>query len=403
MLKHISNYEKHLIFAYIVINLNTELKRFVDMVKHANNSTATIKGFIYQFLVALGKCFELKASETLYIETYGDISIMGCNDAVQIESKFYKDYLTDYDHNIWNTLNNWINDDFPIDSFSSLVLLTTQNVKTTSIWFDWNDKNLSEKIKIVQNAANKYYRKKSNKDAKTEKLIQSVLNESKNERLKKVLKKFVIDNNALNDIKYYNHIKETYAKTIPEIRQDEFIRCMLGYVISPQTIEKNWCITYDKFRHEANVLAQSLIDTTTHFPSKIRLMDIKHEEYSQNPFVDKIKQIKYDEVVLDAITDYVQTKELIINEIITSKKIYDSLNEYEEDLLHRHNILYRKACRNCPNDSSKIRYSKDFYDNMMFANDHTFYIYNSIPSYFHNGMLHILADEKEEFVWLLKL
>ena len=217
------------------------------------------------------------------------------------------------------------------------------------------------------------------------------------------MKKFVIDNNALNDIKYYKYIKETYAKTIPEIRQDEFIRSMLGYVISPQTIDNNWSITYDDFRQEVNMLAQSLIDTTTHFPSKIRLIDIKHEEYNTNPFVDKIKQIEYDEVVLEAITDYVQTKELIINEIITSKKISDSLNEYEETLLKRHNIEYRKACRHCSDNRHKIIHSQDFYDNMMSANDSTFYIYNSIPAYFHNGMLHILADEKEDFVWLIKL
>lgn len=98
------------------------------MVKQSNNSTPTIKGLIYQFLVALGKCFELQAGETVYIETYGDISILGCNDTVQIESKFYKENLTDYDHNIWNTLNNWLKESFPIDSFSSLVLLTTQTL-----------------------------------------------------------------------------------------------------------------------------------------------------------------------------------------------------------------------------------------------------------------------------------
>lgn len=373
------------------------------MVKLSNNSTPTIKGLIYQFLVALGKCFELQAGETVYIETYGDISILGCNDTVQIESKFYKENLTDYDHNIWNTLNNWLKESFPIDSFSSLVLLTTQNVKSTSIWFGWNDKNIAEKLQILQNAALKYYRKKSSKDAKTEKLIQSVLNEAKFERLKIALKKFVIDNNALNDIKYYKYIKETHAKTIPEIRQDEFIRSMLGYEISPQTIDNNWSITYDDFRQEVNILAQSLIDTTTHFPSKIRLIDIKHEEYNTNPFVDKIKQIEYNEVVLEAITDYVQTKELIINEIITSKKISDSLNEYEETLLKRHNTEYRKACRHCSDNRHKIIHSQDFYDNMMSANDSTFYIYNSVPAYFHNGMLHILADEKEDFVWLIKL
>ena len=373
------------------------------MVKQSNNSTSTIKGFIYQFLVALKKCFELQENETVYIETFGDISILGKGDTEQIESKFYKKDLTDTDHNVWNTLNNWLKEEFPLESFSSLVLLTTQKIKSTSAWFGWNDKNTANKLVTLKDIANRYSKRKSNKNPKTEKLLNSVLDESRSNRLDIILKKITIDNNAPNDIKYYNSIKEIYAKTIPPIRQEEFIRSMLGYVITPKTVNSNWKITYDEFCEEVNKLAQSLIDTTTQFPSKIQLQNIKHDEYNENEFVNKIQQIEYKDVVLDAITNYVQTKELIIREITTSKRISESFNEYEEELKDKHKIEYRYACRNCSSYEHKISHSQNFYDKMMTSDKGTFYIYNHVPRYFHNGMLHILAEENEDFIWLLKL
>lgn len=371
------------------------------MIKQSNNSTPTVKGFIYQFLVALRKCFELEEGESVYIETFGDISVLREENAEQIESKFYKSELTDVDHNVWNTLNNWMNDDFELDSFSSLVLLTTQKVKSTSSWFGWNDKSLPEKIIALKNIADKYFRKRTNKDPKTEKLLNSVLDDSKTERLKLVLRKFVIDNNALRDVDYYISIKEVYAKTIPPIRQDEFIRSMMGYIISPNIINNNWVITYESFRQEVNLLAQSLIDTTAQFPSKIKLKDIKHEEYNVNAFVYKIRQIEYEEVVLDAVADYVQTKELILKELLLSKKISESLDQYEENLTSRHKIEYRKACRKCGSIDEVINYSQEFYDLMMSSDEGSFYTYNSVPRYFHNGMLHLLAEENSDFIWLI--
>ena len=282
-----------------------------------------------------------------------------------------------------------------------IVVISAWLTSSLHIWFGWNDKSIADKLVTLKNVSRKYSQKKSNKDPKTEKLLSSVMDESKSGKLNALLKKFVIDHNALNDIKIYNSIKEVHAKTIPDIRQDEFIRSMLGYVISPTTVNNNWQVTYENFTQEVNLLAQSLIDTTTQFPTKLNLKDIKHEEYNENDFVNKIRQIEYEEVVLEAVTEYVQTKEVIITEIRTSKKISESLNEYEESLHKRHKTEYRRACRNCT-DTQKITPSQNFYDGMMSSEEGSFYIYNSVPRYFHNGMLHILAEENEDFIWLLE-
>ena len=39
---------------------------------------------------------------------------------------------------------------------------------------------------------------------------------------------------------------------------------------------------------------------------------------------------------------------------------------------------------------------------MTSSSDGTFHSYNSIPSYFHNGMVHILTEDRDDLVWLLK-
>ena len=113
------------------------------MGRQSNDSTKTFKGIIYQFLIALDKCFEMQEGESVYIETCGDISILG-DDSIQIESKYFNSYLTELDHNVWKTINNWMKDEFPYDNFCSLILLTTQKVKTNSSWYNWNNKKKTE-------------------------------------------------------------------------------------------------------------------------------------------------------------------------------------------------------------------------------------------------------------------
>ena len=67
------------------------------MGKVSFDSTSTIKGMIYQFLVALERCFEMQQGQSVYIERFGDVSVVGDENAIQIESKYYKKDLTDLD------------------------------------------------------------------------------------------------------------------------------------------------------------------------------------------------------------------------------------------------------------------------------------------------------------------
>lgn len=122
------------------------------MSKLKSDSTSTVKGLLFQFLVALEKCFEMQKGESVYIETYGDVSAIGdLLNSKQIESKFHKKTLTDLDKNIWKSIYNWMGPCFPIDKFSSLVLLTTQKVSLGSAWVNWNEKDPSKRMETLIN------------------------------------------------------------------------------------------------------------------------------------------------------------------------------------------------------------------------------------------------------------
>jgi hypothetical protein len=373
------------------------------MTKQRHNATATVKGIIYQFLVALKKCFELQEGESVYIETFGDVSVFK-EDAEQIETKFYKKDLTDMDMNVWKTLSNWIDDKFDINSFNSLILLTTQKIKPTSKWYGWNDKNISNRLKTVNEIKDDFL-KKQKKSKELTAIIDKIFDNSKNGKFRMILDRFYIDHNAPDDEKFYKAIRDEYAKVIPKIQRDKFTRSMFGFIVAPETINNNsWQIKYSKFSKEIEELTKTLVETTTVFPEKIHLEDIKTEKYNEHLFVRKIRQIQYETMIPDAVTHYAQTQQMIFQEISKSPTVSRSYENYDEEIYNNFQIRYGTECRNLAKNDNVIKKSKTFYDNSMLADsDKTFHTYSNIPDYFKRGILHIRAnDEDSNLKWLLE-
>jgi len=373
------------------------------MVKQRNNATATVKGIIYQFLVALKKCFELQEGESVYIETFGDISVFG-EDTEQIETKFYKKDLTDMDMNVWKTLYNWLDDKFDINSFNSLILLTTQKIKSSSEWYNWNEKNLSQKS-ITLNKLKDDFNRRQKKSKALVAIINKIFDESKQDKLKIILRKFYIDHNALNEVDLYCEIRDMYAKGVPVIQRDKFMRAMFGFIFSPSTINNNnWQIEYAIFSKEVEELTKTLVDTTTVFPKKIHLRNIKTEEYNEHLFVNKIRQIQYERAISEAVTDYAQTQQMIIQELVKSPVISKSLENYDEEIYKNYQRRYQNESLNLNENDDVIKKSKIFYNNSMLADsDKKFHTYSNIPDYFKHGVLHIRANDNDSNLkWLLE-
>jgi len=366
------------------------------MGKISFDSTSSIKGIIFQFLVALERCFEMQEGQSVYIERFGDVSVIGDEDATQIESKYYKRDLSDLDENVWNTISNWMESSFPLESFGSLVLLTTQKIGAKSKWNGWNEKSLSERKAIL----NEIQRKRS-KSEKIIKIFETVFSSENTSKLETVAKKLTFDSLPMDNNGYYKKLRDIYGGHLPKIQRERFINELYGYIINPHVVESNWEIKYDDFSREKMELSKKLQDNTTVFPGKIHLKDIDANDYAESLFVQKIKDIEYDEVLSDAVSDYVHTAQMIMQEINVSPTIKSSYEEYEDNIEYSYKTKYRKACRNC-GENEIINKSQDLYDDITSSNDGTFHTYNVVPPYFHNGVMHILAEEKPEVVWKLK-
>lgn len=365
------------------------------------DSTSSVKGVLFQFLIALERCFEMQEGQSVYIETYGDVSILGkLSDSKQIESKLYKRNLIDLDKNVWKTIYNWIREDFPIDIFSSLILLTTQKVPIGSAWLNWNGKNPSERMEVLRNIKKSFdSRKRKDKDLST---YMNVIFDAENAtRLSQITKMLYIDSISMDGNQYHKSLQEKYGKGIPDIQKRKYINHMFGYILNPDIVNQNWRITYNDFAREVEEVTKTLVENTAVFPTKVKLADIKESDYDGYAFVEKIKDIKYDEAISGAIDDYVHTASMIQQELEKSETKKNSLLQYEENLKWSYTAKYRKASRNY-DDGERIAKSQDFYDDMTGSSDITFHTYNSVDLYFHNGMLHIMADENDELVWLLK-
>jgi len=188
--------------------------------KIRNDASSSTDGIIYQFYIALKYAFELPENRKLLIEKFGDVTL---EDKSQIEVKKYKDSLTDTHENLWNTLLNWVDANFDIEAFETLILLTTQSIGEKSKLKNWNSKNADQKLMILEEIYNKYTQKKK-KDLSKLELIEEVIKDENRIKLKNVLEKFIIVSSNPDDVELYNQLCMKYARNIPKKNQDNYIR-----------------------------------------------------------------------------------------------------------------------------------------------------------------------------------
>ena len=368
-----------------------------------HDSTKTFKPIIYQFLVALEKCFEMQENESIWIEKYGDVT---SSNGVQLEVKDYQTNLTDLDHNVWKTLKNWLDEGFDISHYHSLALLTTQTISPSSKFINWNTKNKNEKLQILKSIKEEFDKKKE-KSVTTQELLNSVLDESKNEKLLEILDEFIILSKAEKDEILYKKLVETRTDGIIEEKKEDYIDALLGFIVKPEITSSGWEIKNQEFRQKTKSLIETFTSTTKIFPKieKIKVDDDTKKEHQEYLFVKKIEEIEYHEVKSEAIHDFIYARRTIDEELKSreiSKKEYDS---YENEILRSFQTKRRKASRNV-NSSNYIDNSKNLYDDVTGENAPNFYNFNDTPKSYRNGLLHEIANDEEnstKLVWKLEI
>jgi hypothetical protein len=368
-----------------------------------NDSTKTFKSIIYQFLIALEKCFEMQDDESIWIEKYGDVT---SSSRIQIEVKNYQKNLTDLDHNVWKTLKNWLDDNFKATNYKNLILLTTQTISKSSKFIDWNTKNKDEKYQILNLIAEEFNKQK-NKSNSTQNLLNDVLKPDKRHKLLEILEKFTIQSKSDNDEVLYKKLKETRTDGILEEKKDEYLDSLIGYIIKPEITSGGWEIKNKDFRQKTKSLIETYTSTTKVFP-KIEIPLITNDiikEHQSYLFVQKIEDIDYCEVKSEAISDFIYSRTVLNEELKNyeiSKKEY---RHYENELLKSFQVKRRKALLNA-NSTNLINESKKLYNNTTDEVASNFYNFNDTPKSYRNGILHELANDSNNpsnIVWKLEV
>jgi len=371
------------------------------MTKLNNDASASIKGIIYQFHVALDRCFRLLENESIYIEKYGDVT----SSSEQIEVKHYQKNLTNLDLNLWKTLKNWLNKDFNVNQYSGLILLTTQKIGENSFFAGWNNKTAIEKRQILDTILADFDNK-TKQPANKKIILDYVLGKDRKEKLLEILEKFQINDLTPRDVEYYSNLKQQYCKHIPQDNQDNYINTLMGYLVSPEVSnnENGWKITYVDFTQKIQTLTETYGQNATIFPDSSKPLEEESHHCSSYQFVTKIKDIKYDKVISEATSDFIRTRNIISNELKQyqfNKK--DHVN-YEDNIHAKYVANYRKSSRNT-NVQNTIKDSKNFYDKITGQDSPKFRNFNDTPIYFKNGLLHEMANDEiniGKVVWKLE-
>lgn len=360
--------------------------------KNINDATSSIKGNLYQIYVALQTAFTLKEGESLYIEKYGDIS----TSEIQTEVKQYEnDPLTDLHENFWKTLKNWCLPEFDISNFDYLILLTTQKIWMRSSFLKWNESNTDEKLELLKKIRDK------NSTSEVIKGFMKIIFQNE-QRLKNILSKFKLVTESPGARSLIKWIKETRLQHIPKNKKDDVLNQLLGYIINPAVLGKDgWIITYDDFSRECINVTEQYSKWSWIFPH--HLSENIPNEPLESIFINKLKEIDYfEEVWTQAIKDYFSTRETIANELWNLGTASWSYQAYQDELMTSFDSKYRTKSR-VTSSTTLINDSKNLYDDVTGLEPQKFRNYVNTPSYFRNGIMHIIMDEREEKMWKLNL
>ena len=315
------------------------------MTRAINDATSQKAGDIYQYLIALRDCFELNDGDTLQIETTGDVSIindMGGRFQKEVKHHIGNKSISDRDIDFWKTLANWYIDYERVKTFSNFILSTTATIQCDSPFYSWNNIKKTEKLKrlkvigAISKENEETFRKQYNR------ISGDYYDES---RLLKILDKFTIEA-AKTSIEGISNEFSKYVGHIPSENRDGYIGALLGEIlIKVKDPPHIWEVTKPVFDEILQIQSNAYgIKGTVPLPDEYAKAAVPAEKITtleQKKFVASIREIKYNEEIPNAMSDYWKA-DLTVAKYFKDNPMYlESLELYREDLSAK--IQYRKA------------------------------------------------------------
>lgn len=379
------------------------------------DATPQIKGFLYQFLVALDFCFEMKAGQTLYIEKFGDLAIKASEEggSLSVETKQYSDKIYLLHHNVVNTLYNWTQPDFHQEQYSRLFLITTQEIReddvllkvgtqtASDLYTTVTDKLKAESTRIKEKLEEE---KQKNPDAKLSKEQQKIVNqldfltaESQKDIVEAIVGKWVLNAGNSEFKELYDEILNRYASMLEDRKRELYIDGLFAMIINPGIVSKGWSIKREEFQKRQQELNTDFSLKTITFPTIGEPSEEEQEGLGSSLFVEKLRIVKLEKEIARAIHDYAKTNKLIMEEIKGRPVRDQGLEKYKENLKELFTTEYNAHTVdfNYDPEQNVFKSSQKFYyamQNACIKVDMS--PFSTVDLYFAKGVLHILADDK---------
>lgn len=374
------------------------------MARAVNDATLQKAGDIYQYLIALRDCFELNDGDTLQIETNGDVSIindMGGRFQKEVKHHFGHKSISDRDIDFWKTLANWYVDFERVKNFSCYILYTTATINDNSPFFRWNDLKKEDKLKCLKDIGAISKKNEETFRNQYNRVFGDLYEEN---RLLKILDKFRIEA-AKTSIDGISTEFSKYIGHIPPENRDRYIGALLGQIqIKVKDPPHIWEVTKPEFDEILQIQSNAFgIKGTVPLPdeyAKVSVPTDKITTLDQKKFVASIREIKYNEEIPNAMSDYWKA-DLTVAKYFRNNPMYlESLELYREDLSKK--MKYSK--KNSELDAAgateeeQIRLSKRFYNDVMVWDAKDFGSIIRNQGYFQRGVIHNIVDETD-FNW----
>ncbi len=377
------------------------------MIKAHNDATLQQAGNIYQYLIALKDCFDLETGDTLQIEVNGDVSVItetGGKFQKEVKHHFSSTKLGERDEDFWKTLSNWYIDYERVEGFTNFILSTTAHITSGSVFEGWNIATKEEKLSIIKAIG----AETKEKESTFRKYYQKIFNSSYNETiLLEILSKFSIYESQ-DKLPGISKNFERYLYFIPQEHRDYFIAALLGEILyKVKDPPHNWEISKECFEEIVQRLTPQYcnpgeIPLPTEY-ANAKIPDEKFKLLQDKVFVQAIKDIKLEDNVASAISDYWKADMTVARYFRDDQCYLRSLDLYEYELTEKMKTEKQKKELDADGESPEkvLKLSKKLYLDVISWDAKDFGSIIRNQGYFQRGVVHNIVDDRA-FTWRIE-
>lgn len=359
-----------------------------------NAALTTALAFHYQVLIGLEKCFALEEGQSIWFEKDGDVSLISPNTLTssQTEVKDYSAALTDHHENLWKTLKNWLAPDFDHTQYGVLVLHTTQAFGATTKLKNWNIQTAEQRLQVLKDIFFSRPEDKGNAENPSEIIkLQKTVIEADDALLRSILGKVTL----ITEADSAEEIARSVLKMIngiPSTNLYKYFEWLIGFVYA-QATQQSWSISQKAFAAKCVEITALLCKKEFTFPvfSGDEASAMQVEQHQDKLFVQKIAEIEHHQVIPDAVGNWLELQNSLIEDLDESAIYREKTIEYQKKLVKRLNFAYSSAQLEATDaiKSSKLLYNKTMQEQPLNMG-------NDIPPIeYKNGLIHDAMDDDE--------